>query len=79
MVTVAKKKIEYGMIAAKIGPSDTESTVSKERFFALLEERYPSADGWEVYSTETVLVSTVYQGNSTELPFVTYHLKKANG
>jgi hypothetical protein len=74
-----KKKIEYGMIAAKIGPVDSESTVSKERFFALLEERYPSADGWEVYSTESILVNTNFQGSSNELPFVTYHLKKVNG
>jgi hypothetical protein len=74
-----KKKIEYGMIAAKIGPVDSESTVSKERFFALLEERYPSADGWEVYSTESILVNTNFQGFSNELPFVTYHLKKVNG
>lgn len=74
-----KKKIEYGMIAAKIGPTDSETTVSKERFFALLEERYPSADGWEVYSTETVLVATSFQGISNELPFVTYHVKKVNG
>lgn len=78
-MAASKKKIEYGMIAAKIGPADSESTVSKERFFALMEERYPSADGWEVYNTESVLVPTNFQGISNELPFVTYHLKKVNG
>ena len=54
MAVAPKKKIEYGMLAAKIGPVDSETTVSKDRFFALMEERYPSAEGWEVYSTESV-------------------------
>lgn len=75
----AKKKIEYGMQAAKIGPTDSESTVSKATFFELLEKNYPSADGWEVYNTESIVVRTSYAGQETELPFVTYHLKKVNG
>lgn len=74
-----KKKIEYGFLAAKIAPMDTDVTVSKARFFALLEESYPSADGWEVFDTESVLVRTLYAGSETELPFVTYHVRKVNG
>lgn len=75
---MAKKKIEYGMLAAKIATLDTDATVTKETFFHIMEEKYPSHDGWEVYSTESTLVRTPFNGIETELPYVTYHLKKVN-
>lgn len=71
-----KQKIQYGLQAAKIGPTDSESTVSKAHFFELMEANYPSGEGWVVYATETTPVPTMYNGTSTELLHVTYHLRK---
>lgn len=78
-MAASKKKIEYGFMAAKIAPVDTESTMTKERFLALMDEKYPSSDGWEVWQADSILVSSPYNGITAELPYVTYHLKKVNG
>jgi hypothetical protein len=68
----AKKKIEYGLMVAPIGTINSDKSMTKVTFFEKMEEQYPSAEGWEVYSTSV-------EAGTSDAVLVAYHLKKVNG
>jgi hypothetical protein len=66
-----KSKIEYGLVVGNISTVNSDSTVTKAKFFEELERQYPSTEGWEVYATQTAaLTGQVFT--------VSYHVRKVN-
>lgn len=71
---MAKKdqKIEYGFVIAPIGTVDNENSITKKSFLERVEAEYPSAEGWEVFDTQTY-------PNPNQTYTLAYHLKRVNG
>lgn len=68
MVTKKEAKIEYGFVIAPVGTGDSDTAIGKKSFLERVEAEYPSAEGWEVWSSQ------VYPGQATYT--VAYHLKR---
>jgi hypothetical protein len=66
---MAGKGFEYGLLVAPLGQGDTDTTISKAGFFERLEAQYPSAEGWEVWNTDSFSTGTGV--------VVVYHTKRA--
>lgn len=64
-----KAVFEYGLLVAPLGTADSDFSLSKSSFFALLDAQYPSSEGWEVWDTNTVPSGTGV--------IVIYHTKRA--
>lgn len=74
-----KSKIEYGLFARTISVTGMDvpdiQAYSKKRVFQMLEEEYPSTDGWEVM--ETNLAPELRGGNPVGYTLALF-LRKVN-
>jgi hypothetical protein len=70
-MATSKKKVEYGLVVAPIGTTNSDKSMTKATFFETVEAQYPSADGWEVYSITC-------DAGSSETVFLAYHMRKVN-